>query len=704
MRRSILSVSMLLLLGCDLSASGSASASGSTAPLEGPAKPEYERTFDEFVDVPNQMTEQVKWAAEPIDNAILLADELAQLRTELNIDKETFSAMATVAFKDGTIEVGAVTEVEDAKAKIEATLNKIKQVGEDLKTVPNRVKVASKAIGKLAMSSPKLLLKSTKELSGELAVAVGDQGAQIEADIKTAKELPKTIKAEATEAKDKLTQLPDQAKQATQNLLAAIKGEPFEPMQTTGDGSAEGEAGADASAGGETAVAAGGDATADGGAAAGGGGGEAGAGGSDGGSGGGGAPTTAGGVVLPPAPGGDPANNPAANFPPSAVQARLAKLQKLAKATSDRGDWLSAADAYGEAYGLAPDNLTFAYKAGDAAAKAKDCERARIYLERFTQYADPTMFAPEIAIATKTLGELKTFECPPRTPGDEIALAETLVEEAEQLGKDDDWGGAATNYAVAYQLDPENHALAFEVAVASWNGRECGDASTYFTHFASVGDPRANRSQLREAAKYQEEFSAGMCPTWGVGEKETLARDLYAQGQALDLELDFKGAIGKYERAYYLLPTNHALAFRIGESAWKAQLCQKAGENYRTFVGNVDANDPRYKADFQAANARLSTIDSVGCPGALWGATGGGSASGGGGSAAAGGGGGGGGGEVAGGGGGAGDENPPETAKGGGGSSTSSVACSVTPNGNPAGGLAFGLLALAALLRRRRDQ
>ncbi|PRQ02833.1 hypothetical protein ENSA5_20100 [Enhygromyxa salina] len=678
MRRTLLTASVVLLFGCDLSASGSASTSGTTAPPEGPAAPEYERAFDQFADVPNQMTAQVVWAAEPIDDAVRLADEVAALRAKLDIDPADFSALCTVAFSDGAIEVGAVTEVEEVKTELEATLAQIKEVGVGLQRVPSRVKTANKAVGKLAMSSPKLLLESTKELSREFAVAVGDSGVQIQADIDTAKALPETVKAEAVKAQSVLATLPDKATQATSNLMAAIKGESYEAMETTASGEAAVEADAELAADG-TAVAAAAPSES-----------------------GGGEPASGGGETTPAAPTAvalPPKGAATPSFPPQAVAARVAKLQQLGNAAAARGDWLSAADAFEEAYVLAPDDLTLAFKTGDAAAKAKDCTRAQLYLERFTQFGDQTMFAPEIAASTKTLGELKTFECPARTPEDEAARAATLVLEAEILGKEDDWGGAAANYAMAYQLDPEDAKLAFEVAVASWNSRECGDASTYFSHFASVADPRAHRSQLRETKRYQEEAEMGMCPTWGPGEKETHARDLYTQAQSRELELDFQAAISKYERAYYLLPTNHALAFRIGDSAWKAQLCEQAAANFRTFVTNADPADPRHSTDIQTAKGILAKVDSLGCPNALYGeATAATATAADEGDGAV---------EAGGGAGGAGDEQPPPSGEGAGasaGGGTSTVACSVTDDSAPAGALTFGLLMLAGLGRARRRE
>ena len=206
---------------------------GSSAPSEGPAKPEYERAFDEFSDLPNQMTAQVEWAAEPIDNAVLLADEISALRTKLNLDPAAFKSMCSVAFEGGTIEIGAVTQVEEAKAEIEALLAKIQQVGKDLAGVPGRAKTAGQAISKMVLSTPKLVLKATKELSGQLTAAVGDGAVQVKADIETVKKLPAEVKTQAVAAKDVLAELPKKAQQATTNLMAAMAGEPYTPMETT---------------------------------------------------------------------------------------------------------------------------------------------------------------------------------------------------------------------------------------------------------------------------------------------------------------------------------------------------------------------------------------------------------------------------------------------------------------------------------------
>ena len=641
---------MLLALstssGCDLFGGGS------NTP-EPPAKPEYERSFDEFSDVPHQMTVQVEWAAEPIDEAILLAQEIAQLRANVDLSAEDFEALFSVAFKDGTVELGAVTMAEDAKVQVEATLARVKEVGASLQGVPGRAKKAGQAISKLAMSSPKLALSSSKELTAELAVAVGDGGAQIEADLETVKALPAEVKAEAAAAKDVLAALPEKAKQAGDNLVAAFKGEPVEPMETTG-GEGEGEGGA------EVAAAGAGESSASAGASASG-------------------SASASASVSASVGTVEADTSPIADLPKDAIDARVKELQRMAIEAGERGDWLTAADAFEEAYVFTPDNLVLAYKAGEASNLAHDCARAAIYYERFVEYGDQSLFGAEIVMAKEALGELKTFECAPRTSDDEAARAATLALRAEALGEEDDWGGAAARYAEAYQLAPEEHSYAYYVAVASWNGRECEDATTYFNHFKSVADPSAHRRLLKETANYIEMASASMCPVWAEGEKDAHARELYKQAQALEAELDFLAAIDKYERAYYQLPNSHALAFRIGESAWRAQLCEKAAENYRTFVQKIDTSDSMYASDLSRANELLARVDGLGCPNALYSSSApppdegkkrrGGKA------------------------GGAGDEKPP----------SSKMSCSVHDD-SPPSPAALGLLMLALVgIRRRRS-
>jgi hypothetical protein len=550
-------LSVFLLSGCDLGG-------GSSAPMEPPPSPEYERAFDEIADIPNQITAQIEWAVEPVDDAIRLADDIAALRTKLDIDDETFTSMCSVAFQDGKIEVGAITMAEDVKLELESVLKRAKEVGENLQTIPARSKAAGKRISRLVQSTPKLVLVASKDLGGELRAAVGDAGVQIEADIDTVKQLPAEIKAEAVAAKDALAELPAKADAATRNLLAAMAGQPYTPLQTTRQASDD-ELGKSGDKSGDAI-----------------------------------------------ASGGDPTNIVDRSAPPEAVvDARVRTLRSLATAMAKYGDWLSAAESLDEASALRPQDPEVAYEAGRAAFRAKDCARAERHLDRFVSLPSSASLVEPLQDTKKMLGEIDAFGCAPRTLEDDAAVAETRKREAEALALEQDFGGVAEKYAAAYQLRPDDHDLAFEVGVAAWKARACSDALVYFLHYVAHADARAARRKIREGESYVARAAAGECQPWSEAEANALARDLHAQAQVLELALDYLAAAGKYERAFALIPSNYVLAYRAAESYWAAGECTAARPYFLRFIGT--ATDERHADERARAKAIVTHIDTKGC-------------------------------------------------------------------------------------------
>ena len=434
---------------------------------------------------------------------------------------------ARSAFTDGKIEIGAQTELQNARAEIEATLGKIKQVGIDLKGIPARAKTAGRNIGKMVTTSPSLALKASKDLTGQISTASGDTKVQLEADLKAVKALPAEIKKTGIELKDELTTLPAKAKDATTNLIAsfggggggggAAAGGAAPAAADGGGGAAADPAGGTAPAPAATpqptpAPASGGNVPAPPASA----------------------PAAPASTVTAPAPAPAPAHKPTS----PTVRARLAELDAEASQVSSHGDWKTAADLYAEAYYLDPGDHLRAFKIGHAAWNAKDCGLATEYLNHFIKYGSRDKNASQMGEAEKIQKELRTFDCPVRTPEDEAALAQTMLEEGRALGEAGDWGGAAASFAAAYQVVPEDHSFAYEVAVASWNAKECGDAGTYFTHFLSVADSKKHRKQIREANKYQAKID--QCTPMSASEKDRHARDLYSQAQNLEQRLDYK--------------------------------------------------------------------------------------------------------------------------------------------------------------------
>lgn len=313
-----------------------------------------------------------------------------------------------------------------------------------------------------------------------------------------------------------------------------------------------------------------------------------------------------------PQPKGPPPASEKPAFSKEAV-ARVEAIQKEAEKYRRYGDHLTAADMLEQAYLLIPDpNL--AYRIGDAAHKAKDCARALRYYETFldgSEFADSTM----IKAAQKGANELRTFDCPPRTPDDENALVTTLVADAQRLTKEKDVLGAAFNYARAYQAVPTRPVLAYEVGVAAWNAHLCGDAVSYFYHFIDVADPRANARELKQARKYIDDSEAGKCQPWTDAARSQHARELFDQGQTHEFGLDYLGAAGKYARAYEVLPANVVIAYQAAEMYWRANWCAQAEPLFRNFVANADDRFAKERAESESILAR---IDAHGCPTALW--------------------------------------------------------------------------------------
>ena len=239
---------------------------------------------------------------------------------------------------------------------------------------------------------------------------------------------------------------------------------------------------------------------------------------------------------------------------------------------------------------------------------------------------------------------------------------------------------------------PTDPLLAFEVGVSAWKAQACGDAVSYFYYFLGIADAQRHRKQIKEANGYIDKAETGTCQPLSRNDLDKRARDLYAQGQELELTLDYLGAAGKYERAYELLPENHSLAFRSAESYWAGRSCAEAEPHYRTFVAKADAS--KFADDVAKSQHILARIDAHGCPKALWETS------------------------VAGGGTAAANtsgattdaagsaetttaesSDPPESGGDGGGSAH----CSVDDDRRPAGAIGLALLALVGLVRRRRS-
>ena len=196
---------------------------GASAEVAGPEAPTYETAVEEAKDLPNRLSAEVQWVAQPITDAGTLAADLQSLKDTSGLDASQFSAMAKAAFNDGKVEISADVELEaEQRAQLEATLEKLATIGPALESVPARAKQATGGVLKLALKAPTIARKAAKEIKGELKSADGEAKVKLQADLQEITSMPAKIKGEISATKSKILALPKEAADATAKLTASF--------------------------------------------------------------------------------------------------------------------------------------------------------------------------------------------------------------------------------------------------------------------------------------------------------------------------------------------------------------------------------------------------------------------------------------------------------------------------------------------------
>ncbi|HEY8377999.1 MAG TPA: hypothetical protein VIK91_15990 [Nannocystis sp.] len=231
------------------------------AEITAPEPPTYDNPFDELKDMPNQANAQIEWVKQPLVDASNLGAEFEALKAKFNFDIEQFGGMVSAAFTEGKIEVtvdlSAVGDVAaEAKAEVEAFLNKVKASGEAVLTIPKRAKMAASAIGKMPLKAPTLATKATSYLKAEISNATAEVKAELEAKLGEIPTLVTNVKNMAPDAVAKVKAVPQESQQIIADLKAAFAGKGSFPSIPGGSGSAEfsAEASVDAEAGADAAA------------------------------------------------------------------------------------------------------------------------------------------------------------------------------------------------------------------------------------------------------------------------------------------------------------------------------------------------------------------------------------------------------------------------------------------------------------------
>ncbi len=222
-------VVLTLALGASASACGKSKKADTEVPggggevAAGPEAPAYETAVAEAKDLPNQLSAQVEWVSQPITDAVTLAADLQSLKDSTGLDNAQFSAMAKAAFNDGKVEISADIELDaEQRAQLEATLDKLAQIGPALKSVPARAKQATRGVLELALKAPTVARKAAKEIRGEMQAADGEAKVKLQADLQEIKAIPAKVKGEVGEAKSKILELPKEAAETSAKLTASF--------------------------------------------------------------------------------------------------------------------------------------------------------------------------------------------------------------------------------------------------------------------------------------------------------------------------------------------------------------------------------------------------------------------------------------------------------------------------------------------------
>jgi tetratricopeptide (TPR) repeat protein len=108
-----------------------------------------------------------------------------------------------------------------------------------------------------------------------------------------------------------------------------------------------------------------------------------------------------------------------------------------------------------------------------------------------------------------------------------------------------------------------------------------------------------------------EQASADPAPQLSEEEKLEKAKGLYLEAEAKAKAEDWAGALPLYEEAYYLVPSKHGFALKVGVAAEKTGDCAKAIEYYEHFLKYAEAD--KYEDDIKSTKKSLDALQKNGC-------------------------------------------------------------------------------------------
>ena len=89
------------------------------------------------------------------------------------------------------------------------------------------------------------------------------------------------------------------------------------------------------------------------------------------------------------------------------------------------------------------------------------------------------------------------------------------------------------------------------------------------------------------------------------------AKALYVEAEAKAGEGDWVAALDLYEQAYYLVPSKHGFALKVGQAAEQTGNCANAIAYYQHFLKYADGD--KYAEAIETTKQSLAALEAQGC-------------------------------------------------------------------------------------------
>lgn len=199
---------------------------GSQEPNTPNAKASVELTpMEELKAIPKDLDAEVASLTKPVDDVQAIIDDLTNLPKKHGLTAAELMGMAKATFDNGKVEVKLNADVSaEAKAEVEATLNKLNATVTALKATPDKVAAlttkAVAATAKVPVLATKISTSASVTVSNPFGSAEGKAKAQAELD--SVKQVQADVTKSIEDVQGKITGIPAMATGALAKLTASF--------------------------------------------------------------------------------------------------------------------------------------------------------------------------------------------------------------------------------------------------------------------------------------------------------------------------------------------------------------------------------------------------------------------------------------------------------------------------------------------------